>query len=242
MIRHWGFITIGRDFTISDGGGNPTNNVDPSGNDFDLTSLQTAGAAFTTLATTTILVLQNVVGSVYVNLYRIPEIVEQGNRVLTVAAGAFEALRFLGTNVLNYAEAYSSGPSTRGFQFEEAAGANLGRSFPAFDYFDKDSGVAIQIRSTTQTSSPEALLAVVRKGVDRVNNVSYPIRGLDRFNLPVEIAKTDVNTKGLFIGIPAKPLPWFPTFLEQVRKISESEKVAITIQFVEGLEGESLPK
>lgn len=50
--------------------------------------------------------------------------------------------------------------------------------------------------------------------------------------------ETEVKERGLLIGIPAKPLPWFGTFLQQVREISQSEKVAITIQFVEGLEGE----
>jgi hypothetical protein len=44
------------------------------------------------------------------------------------------------------------------------------------------------------------------------------------------------------VGIPAKPLPWFATFLQRVREISESEKVTITVQFVEGLEGETLEK
>jgi RHS repeat-associated protein len=135
-------------------GDNPVSNSDPRGNDFDLASLQAAGAAFTTLATTAVIGFQNVLGAVYVNLYRVPQIIEEANQALTVTFGAFETLRFLGTNVLNYAESFSAGPATRGFQFEDAAGANLGRSFPAFDYFDKENGVAVQIRSTTQTSSP----------------------------------------------------------------------------------------
>lgn len=109
----------------------PINRIDPSGKlDFDLQSLQTAGAAFTTLARTAAPVLQNVAGSIYLNLYRVPEIVEAGNNYLVVGLGAFEAMRILGSNILNYAESYSRGPVIRGDQFEEAAGANLGPHVP----------------------------------------------------------------------------------------------------------------
>jgi RHS repeat-associated protein len=225
------------------GAGDPVNGIDPSGNDFDLGSLATAGAAITTFASASILSFQNVVGAVYINLYRVPEVIETATNYLAIGTGAFEALRFLGTNVLNYAERFSAGPAIRGFQFEEAAGANLGRTFPAFDYYDKDSGTAIQIRSTTQTSSPEALLAVVRKAVNRVNNLPPTLVGTDRAGNPLKIdTQRGISTKGVFIGIPAKPLPWFGTFLQQVRELSESEKVAVTIQFVEGLEGETIEK
>lgn len=74
-------------------------------------------------------------------------------------------------------ESYSRGPATRGFQFEEAAGANLSRTFPAIDYYDSQTGVAVQIRSTTQTQSPEALLAVVRRGVNRLNDLPLTLVG-----------------------------------------------------------------
>jgi hypothetical protein len=173
-------------------------------------------------------------GAVYINLYKVPEVIETASNYLTVGLGAFEALRYLGTNILNYAESYSRGPALRGYQFEEAAGANLGRTFPAFDYYDQSNGVAVQIRSTTQTSSPEALLAVVQRAVNRVNNLPPELKGLDRNGLPLTIDRADIKAKGVLIGIPAKPLPWFGTFLQQVREISESEKVAITVQFVEG--------
>ncbi len=63
-----------------------------------------------------------------------------------------------------------------------------------------------------------------------------------REKLEVGHPPADIKEKGLLVGIPAKPLPWFGTFLQRVREISESEKVAITIQFVEGLEGETLEK
>ena len=66
--------------------------------------------------------------------------------------------------------------------------------------------------------------------------------GKDRAGNPVKIETTNITEKGLLVGIPAKPLPWFGTFLQRVREISESEKVAITVQFVEGLEGETLEK
>lgn len=201
-------------------------------------------AAFTTLATTALVTFQNVLGSVYLNLYKVPEAIETASNYLTVGFGAFETLRLLGTNVLNYAESYSSGPVTRGFQFEEAAGANLSRNFPAFDYYDRQTGVAVQIRSTTQTQSPDALLGVVRKAVNRVNNnLPLELKGYDRFGNEVIIdTRTEISEKGVLIGIPAKPLPWFGAFLQKVREISESEKVAITVQFVEGLEGETLEK
>jgi RHS repeat-associated protein len=223
-------------------GADPLDRADPRGNDFDLASLQTAGAAFTTLATTALVSFQNVLGSVYVNLYRIPQIIEQANTVATVAGGTFEILRLLGTNVLNYAESYSRGPVIRGTQFEEAAGANLSRTFPAIDYFDPNGGVAVQIRSTTQTQSPEALLAVVRRGVNRLNNLPPTLVGTDRAGDRVAIQAADIQGKALLVGIPAKPLPWFGIFLQRVRQISESEGVAITVQFVEGLEGETLEK
>jgi hypothetical protein len=54
--------------------------------------------------------------------------------------------------------------------------------------------------------------------------------------------KSRIKAKGVLIGIPAKPLPWFGTFLQQVRQLSESEGVAVTVQFVEGLEGETIEK
>jgi RHS repeat-associated protein len=223
-------------------GANPIDRVDPRGHDYNLSSLQTAGAAFTTLATTALVSFQNVLGSIYVNLYRIPEVIENANRTLTVGLGAFEALRFLGSNILSYAEAYSRGPVIRGDQFEEAAGANLSRTFPAIDYYEADGGVAVQIRSTIQTQSPEALLAVVQRGVNRLNSLPETLVGRDRAGNPIAIEAADIREKGLLVGIPAKPLPWFATFLERVRELSESENVSITIQFVEGLEGETLEK
>lgn len=120
----------------------------------------------------------------------------------------------------------------------------MSRNFPAFDYYDRQTGVAVQIRSTTQTQSPDALLGVVRKAVNRVNNnLPLELKGYDRFGNEVIIdTRTEISEKGVLIGIPAKPLPWFGAFLQKVREISESEKVAITVQFVEGLEGETLEK
>jgi hypothetical protein len=60
--------------------------------------------------------------------------------------------------------------------------------------------------------------------------------------VPLTIEVADIREKGLLVGIPAKPLPWFGVFLQQVQKISQSEGVTITVQFVEGLEGETLEK
>src|SRR5262249_50032660 len=154
-----------------------------------------AGAAFTTLATTALVSFQNVVGAIYINLYRVPEVIETASNYLTVGLGAFETLRFLGTNVLNYAEKFSAEPAIRGYQFEDAAGATLGRTFPAIDYYDKNSGVAVQIRSTTQTSSPQALLAVVQRAVNRVNNLPPQLKGLDRNGLPLTIDRADIKAK-----------------------------------------------
>ena len=36
--------------------------------------------------------------------------------------------------------------------------------------------------------------------------------------------------------------PWFGVFIQRVKEISESGKVTIMVQFVEGLEGETLEK
>jgi len=223
-------------------GANPVDRRDPNGEDFDLGSMSAAMGAMTSIASMAVLTIQNVASAIYVNLYRVPEIIEDLNTAATYAVGTFEILRILGTNVLNAAESYSSVPIKRGNEFEQAAGANLGPTFPAIDYFDKDSGTAIQIRSTTQTSSPESLLAVVRKGVNRVNNLPLVLSGTDRNGDPLSIARSDIKAKGLLIGIPAKPLPWFASFIQQVKEISESEKVTIMVQFVEGLEGETLEK
>jgi len=151
--------------------------------------------------------------------------------------GAFEALKFLGTNILNSAQVYSRGPTTRGFQFEEAAGANLGKWFPRFDYWDSNTGTAIQIRSTTQTQSMEALLSVVRRGVDKMDDLPPQLRGKDRNGAELTINSTDIRERGLLVGIPAKPLPWLGQFLGRVREIAESERVTIAVQYVEGLEG-----
>jgi RHS repeat-associated protein len=215
------------------------NLTDPSGHDFDLGSLAAAGAAITTLATTSFVVFQNVVGNIYVSLYEAPQVIETANNYLTVGLGAFQALEFLGSNVLSYAESYSRGPVVRGNQFEEAAVANLGRTFPAIDYFDSNSGTAVQIRSTTQTQSVDALLGVVQKVVNRLNSAQYPLKGYDRGGNPITITQEQVQTKGLFVGIPAKPLPWFNVFIQKVQQVSQSEGVAITVQFVEGLEGDT---
>jgi len=78
--------------------------------------------------------------------------------------------------------------------------------------------------------------------VNRLNDLPPTLVGQDREGNPVRINTANITEKGLLVGIPAKPLPWFPTFLQQVREISESEKVTITVQFVEGLEGETLEK
>jgi RHS repeat-associated protein len=222
-------------------GGDPIDRLDPSGRDF-LDTLGAAAISVGSLANQTAIVATTVLGSVYINLYRVPEVIETASSYLTVGLGAFETLRFLGTNVLNYTEKYSSIPVIRGGEFEEAAGANLDRWFPALDYYDKETGVAVQIRSTTQTSSPQALLAVVQRAVNRVNNLPPQLKGLDRNGLSLTIDRADIKAKGVLIGIPAKPLPWFGTFLQQVRQLSESEGVAVTVQFVEGLEGETIEK
>ena len=84
---------------------------------------------------------------------------------------------------------------------------------------------------------------MVRRAVNRVNNLPTELRGYDRAGNEIIIhTETEISEKGVLIGIPAKPLPWFGAFLQKVKEISESEKVAITVQFVEGLEGESLEK
>lgn len=85
-------------------------------------------------------------------------------------------------------------------------------------------------------------MAVIRKGVNRVNNLPAVLVGTDRDGNPIRISSSAITEKGLLVGIPAKPLPWFATFLQRVREISESEGVAITVQFVEGLEGETPEK
>ncbi|HSS98243.1 MAG TPA: RHS repeat-associated core domain-containing protein [Terriglobales bacterium] len=176
---------------------NAPNALDPRGHDYDLGSLASVGAAITTLANTSYVVLANVVGATYVTLYEAPQIIETANNYLTVGLGAFEALRFLGSNVLNCAEGYSRGPIIRGNQFEEAAGANLGRTFPAIDYYDASTGAAVQIRSTTQTQSPEALLGVVRNGVNRLNTLPETLSGVDRAGNPITIEAADVKGKGV---------------------------------------------
>src|SRR5205085_5628728 len=124
-----------------------------------------------TVATGAFLTVQTIGTSIYLNLYRVPQIIETANTYLAFAAGAFEVMRLLSTNILNSAESYSRVPTIRGGQVEEAAQTNLDRSFPAFDHWDSEKGAAIQVRSTAQTSSPDALLNVIKRGVNRVNNV-----------------------------------------------------------------------
>jgi RHS repeat-associated protein len=218
---------------------NAPNSFDPSGHEIDSVSLAAAAGAITTLATTSLVIFQNVVGGVYVALYEAPQIVETANNYLVAGLGAFEALEYLGTNILNYAQSYSSIPIARGNQFEQAAGANLGPTFPVYDYFDQGSGAAVQIRSTTQTQSMEALLGVVQKGVNKINSAQYPLRGFDRGGSRIIITQEEVQSKGLLIGIPAEPLPWFNIFIQRVQQISQAEGVEITVQFVQGLEGET---
>ena len=76
----------------------------------------------------------------------------------------------------------------------------------------------------------------MRKGVNRINDVPPVLTGYDREGNPVRIVTKNLNGRGLLVLIPAKPLPWFGRFLEEVKAISESEKVAITIVMIKSWE------
>jgi RHS repeat-associated protein len=151
-------------------GGDPVNRLDPSGDDF-IDTLGAAAISIGTLASQAALVVTTVLGTVYINLYRVPQVIEAASNYATIGVGAFETLRFLGSNALRYAESYSQVPTQRGLDYETATQANLGKFFPGLDHFDKGSGVGVQVRTTTQTQTMEALLAVVNKGVNRLNSL-----------------------------------------------------------------------
>jgi RHS repeat-associated protein len=223
-------------------GGDPVNRLDPSGRDF-LDTLGAAAITVGTLANQAAIVTTTVLGTVYINLYRVPQVIETLSNYATLGLGAVETLRFLGSNALRYAESYSRIPTQRGLDYEVATQANLGKFFPGIDHFEKDSGVAVQVRTTTQTQTMDALLGVVNKGVNRLNNLPEEMVGPDRYNNQVTILRADIKERALLVGIPAKPVPWnFGVFLQRIREISESEKIAIAIQAVENVEGETFEK
>src|SRR5262249_41055754 len=155
-------------------GADPIDRVDPSGRDWDLPSLNTAMAMMNSLAARSLLILTNVGGYIYFNLYRVPQIVDTVSNWLlfaqaTTSIGGFIAksvIETMASNLEDFNGKFSTGPSQMGSDVENVAGANLKRDAQSYDYYDAESQTVIQLKGTRQTSSPEALKGVVKGAIN----------------------------------------------------------------------------
>jgi hypothetical protein len=169
-----------------------------------------------TVASTALPQVTTILNSIYLNLWRLPLIVDQLTQYATLAAGgiqilheASQALPELAQNLLSADQEYSPGWCTRGFQCEEAAGANLSRTNPAFDDFRY--GELTQIKSPTQVQSQQVLIANIRAAAQKLGSTKGPYKLNFRGGGSQFISDEQVTGKNLLFVIPKAAL----TFLEQ---------------------------
>src|SRR5689334_3901060 len=143
-------------------GANPVDRLDPSGNDWDLPSLNTALTTIGTLATSALITFQNVANAIYFNLYRVPQIIDHVSTALLYLAGSLEigiratnAIEDMARNLQNSNTTFSVVPSQMGSQVEDVAGVNLQRNTQSYDSYYPDTETVIQLKGTRQTSSPQ---------------------------------------------------------------------------------------
>jgi hypothetical protein len=165
-------------------GSDPINRIDPSGR-FGLEDVTAALGVISTLAANVYVQATTVLTTVYLNLWRVPLIVDQIAQYVTLASGtisivhsASQALPELAHNLLESDQEYSSNPRTRGFQVEVAAGANLSRTNADFDDFRY--GELTQIKSTVQVQTKQLLIGLIRRAAQDLGQTSGPYRLVSR--------------------------------------------------------------
>jgi RHS repeat-associated protein len=221
----------------------PVNAIDPSGK-FSLSEVTEAAADMLTIASRVALQARTVLTSVYLNVWRLPFIIEQVSVYVTLASGAIaithaasQALPELTRNLRSADQEYSPGPSPRGFQVESAAGANLSPTNRDFDDFRY--GELTQIKSTVQVQTKESLLALIRRDAQRLGATRGPYVLNTRDGARITVEENQVTGKNLFYVIPDEALNFTQqSLLPVIQEIEESEGVQIGVQAVKGLRGQ----
>ena len=224
-------------------GNDSVNASDPTGK-LGLEDVSAAVATIGTLASSMYIQATTVLTTVYLNLWRLPIIVDQVTQYVTVASGAIsiihsasQALPELTRNILASDQEYSPGPSPRGFQVENAAGANLSATNPDFDDFRY--GELTQIKSTTQVLTKEALLGVIRNAAQKLGATQGPYVLNTRDGRIITVPQDQVASKNLLFVIPDEALNFTQTsLLPAIQEIEESEGIQIAVQAVKGLRGQ----
>jgi RHS repeat-associated protein len=224
-------------------GANPVDRTDPSGRDFDLGSLSATLGALGTLASSALIAFQNVAYTIYFNLYRVPQIIDQVSTALLFVQGTFEAAFFaknaietVAQNLQNSNTTFSPAPSQMGSQIEDVAGVNLQRNTQSYDSYYPESETVIQLKGTRQTSSPQALMGVVRGAVNNLNSAPDRVDTFYRTGQPVTIVRSNLKVRAAVIAIPDEPVSWdFRAFLAQVEQLEEAEQVLVKIVPTPGL-------
>ena len=229
-------------------GGDPVNATDPSGHDFDLGSLATAAASISTLATQAIISLQVVVGTVYLNLYRAPEILTTAGQALTVASGVLHGailivpgienlIKDMQYKLANYRGTYSSSPSQMGLQVEDVCGGNLQPGTRGVDRIDVLDGqpVLTQIQGTT-AKDPDAIFSRIQQGVNKLNGVTGRQVFTYKDGSTIKVDATNAP-KVLMQAIPEDTnLEGFNGLIQKVEQLEQTSGVIIEMEEGAGLD------
>jgi len=223
-------------------GSDPINRIDPSGR-FGMEDVTAALGVIATLASNVYLQATTVLTSIYLNLWRVPLIVDQVTQYVTVAAGAIsiihsasQALPELAHNLLESDQEYSSNPRTRGFEVETAAGANLSRTNADFDDFRF--GELTQIKSTVQVQSKQILIGLIRRAAQDLGQTRGPYRLVSRGGGVQFYQEEQVTGKNLLFVISDEALTFSQQeLLPALQEIEESSGVQIGVQAVQNLRG-----
>jgi RHS repeat-associated protein len=222
----------GYSYAMSD----PINQIDPSGN-ISYYELSAAMASLGVLANMALPRLQVLLQSAYLNLNRVPQIIETASNWLTIGSVAGEVLTELGRNVLRADREYSRGWVTRGIQVGHAAQQNLSDTFPKIDHFDEGRGVAVQIKSTSQVDTASKFMGIVRSAAQSVSQLPARLPGKTAGGLPIVIERSQIKQIGLLVVIP-DDIKWsLRSIRDEIAQIELAEKVAIVVQPVRGLRG-----
>jgi hypothetical protein len=169
-------------------------------------------------------------------LYRVPQIIDTISTALLYLGGtaelasiATDTIERMTNNLQNSTETLSPGASM-GDQVERIAGGNLERGTESYDYFDKENQIAGQIQGTRATSSPESLIAVLRRGVNKLDSAPKEVNTTFTNGQPAAIIKANLKTRFLLQAIPSKPVGWnFKAFILQVQQLEEETKIIIKL-------------
>jgi RHS repeat-associated protein len=224
-------------------GTDPINSIDPSGR-FGMEDVTAALGVISTLAANIYVQASTVLTTVYLNLWRVPLIVDQVAQYVTLASGAIsivhsasQALPELTHNLLESDQEYSSNPRTRGFQVEVAAGANLSRTNADFDDFRY--GELTQIKSTIQVQTKQLLIGLIRRAAQDLGETRGPYRLVSRGGGVQTYQEEQVTGKNLLFVISDEAL----TFAQQellpaIEDIEETSGVRVALQAVQNLRGQ----